>query len=100
MAKMGKKFLGLSIFYWVLIVLVVLFFFFGMGRVSEGFSFSMNKPTNSSKLLKNMNIPTKTEDSFKQCWNKMMSGSGCKWSETNNACYCPQNPQKKTKSSQ
>ena len=98
MAKMGKKFLGLSIFYWVLIVLVVLFFFFGMGRVSEGFSFSMNKPTNTSKLLKNMNIPTKTEYSFKQCFNERMSG--CKWSETNNACYCPQNPQKKTKSSQ
>ena len=37
MAKMGKKFLGLSIFYWVLIVLVVLFFVYGMGRVSEGF---------------------------------------------------------------
>jgi hypothetical protein len=98
MAKMGKKFLGLSIFYWVLIVLVVLFFFFGMGRVSEGFSFSMNKQTNSLKSLKKMNIPTKTEDSYKECFDKRTSG--CKWSETNNACYCPPNPQKKTKSSQ
>lgn len=79
MAKMGKKFLGLSIIYWVLIVLVVLFFFFGMGRVSEGFSFSMNKETNNLKSLKNMNILTKTEHTFKQCFTKMTTGSGCKW---------------------
>ena len=32
---MAKKFLALSTFYWVLIVLVVLFF--GMGKVTEGF---------------------------------------------------------------
>ena len=34
---MAKKFLGLSLFYWGLILLVVLFLFFGMGKVTEGF---------------------------------------------------------------
>jgi hypothetical protein len=34
---MAKKFFGLSMFYWVLIVLVVLFFVYGGRKVSEGF---------------------------------------------------------------
>ena len=34
---MAKKFLGLSVFHWVLFLLVVLFFVYGGRKVSEGF---------------------------------------------------------------
>ena len=75
MAKIAKKILGLSMFYWGLIVLVVLFFFSGMGRVSEGFA--MKKRCDDPK--------TKTNDVMKQCLLKPKS-DGCKWKD--DTCYC------------
>ena len=44
---MGKKFLGLSIFLWVLLALVVLFFVYGVGR-REGF-YIVDKTTGQIK---------------------------------------------------
>ena len=66
---MAKKFLGLSVFYWVLIVLVVLFFVYGMGRVSEGFACS------------NPNVKKHTVKS--RCNTQY---GNCAWK--NSACYC------------
>ena len=66
---MAKKFLGLSVFHWVLILLVVLFFVYGMGRVSEGFGCS-----NHSKKAHTNKASCNT------------ATGNCKWK--NNACYC------------
>jgi hypothetical protein len=71
---MAKKFLGLSVFYWVLIVLVVLFFFSGMGRVSEGFSSWYSIPKRSGKGCKDHS------DNTRRCKG---SGSG-----VSNSCLC------------
>ena len=65
---MAKKFFGLSMFLWVLILLVVLFFVYGMGRVSEGFK---------------CNNPNRRVDTVKKNCNYT---SGCIWK--NSACYC------------
>jgi Na+-transporting methylmalonyl-CoA/oxaloacetate decarboxylase gamma subunit len=68
---MAKKFLGLSMFLWVLILLVVLFFVYGMGRVSEGFA--MKKRCDDPKTI--------TKDNMKNC-----NPRNCVWKD--NACYC------------
>jgi hypothetical protein len=68
---MAKKFLGLSMFYWVLILLVVLFFVYGGRKVSEGFA---KKPCTDPKTI--------TTDNMKHC----SYASGCKWKD--DACYC------------
>ena len=75
MAKMGKKFLGLSIFYWVLIVLVVLFFVFGGRKVSEGFF--TTTPCNQE------NKTNPKDYNLKKCSKNF---NKCRWS--NNKCYC------------
>jgi len=48
---MAKKFLGLSMFLWVLILLVVLFFVYGGRKVSEGFAkTTWKKAKNNNKV--------------------------------------------------
>lgn len=71
---MAKKILGLSMFYWVLILLVVLFFVYGGRKVSEGFA--MKKRCDDPKTI--------TKDNMKNCNTKY---GNCVWKD-NNACYC------------
>lgn len=69
---MAKKILGLSMFYWVLILLVVLFFVYGGRKVSEGFAACTTENKTSPN---NMNQ--------KQC---SMNFNKCRWNGT--TCYC------------
>ena len=72
---MAKKFLGLSMFYWLLIVLVVLFFVYGGKKVSEGFT--------SGNVCLTENKTKKTKDNMKQCFT---NPNKCRWAS--DACYC------------
>jgi hypothetical protein len=72
---MAKKFLGLSMFYWVLIVLVVLFFVYGGRKVSEGFA--------GPKPCADTDRSTNTElNNQKKC----LENRKCKW--ISGACKC------------
>ena len=72
---MAKKFLGLSMFLWVLILLVVLFFVYGGRKVSEGFA--APQPCADDARTINRNLKT-----LKKC----LENRKCKWKD--DACYC------------
>jgi hypothetical protein len=77
---MAKKFLGLSLFYWGLILLVVLFFVSGIVKVgiSEGFAGRTPVCKDSDRVINT------TLDTQKKCVNK--PNKLCRW--TNSGCYC------------
>ena len=66
---MAKKLFGLSVFLWIMIALVVLFFVYGVGR-KEGFK--------AAKAAKTVNCGSKkNKDSC--------TSIGCSWSGTSNS---------------
>ena len=71
---MAKKFLGLSMFLWVLILLVVLFFVYGGKKVSEGFT-----------ICKTENKTVSNNMTLKQC---LQNTNKCKWMSGECKC-CP-----------
>ena len=72
---MAKKFLGLSMFLWVLILLVVLFFVYGGRKVSEGFAAPQPCADDDRKINTSLNVQKQCSKNFK-----------CKW--TSGACKC------------
>ena len=75
MAKMAKKFLGLCMFLWVLIIIVFLFVT-GIVKIGISEGFAGRKPCEDD-----VRVIDTLLDNQKKCAKKL-----CKW--TNGACYC------------
>lgn len=67
---MAKKLFGLSIFLWVLLALVVLFFVYGVGRREGFYAADCSTRTNQVACVR----------------NKDNSPTGCTWDNVNKSC--------------
>jgi hypothetical protein len=91
MSKIAKKFFGISIFYWVLIIIV---FLFVTGIIRVGFVFVENFASNSESLFVTCK---KRKYNESDCNSDINKQNGCSWKideyTGSGKCMCCKNQQ-------